>query len=273
MHQGKFNLIWRAYTDHLREMLHNMMTSNELTDVTLVSEDRKQFKAHKVVLSATSTVFESIISQSSLSNAIIYLRGIQSHEIESILEFIYLGKATFYEDRMNEFLNVAKSLDIKEISKDIEAPESDNHDDVEEKEFEQTHELPVYNDVDKKILENDIQEEKQIRSKFDNKYQCEECNYKATRLFNLRQHIEGIHDGVKYPCKHCNYTATRVSHLQRHIKSIHNGVKYPCKQCNYKAKDPSNLQRHIKSIHEGIRYPSEQSNYKATLLDNLQKHS
>ena len=105
--------------------------------------------------------------------------------------------------------------------------------------------LPVSNDVHKKILENEIQEEKQIRSKFDNKYQCEECNYKATRLFNLRQHIEGIHDGVKYPCKHCNYTATRVSHLQRHIKSIH----------------------------EGIRYPSKQSNYKATLLDNLQKHS
>ena len=273
MNEKKFDLTWHTYTDHLREMLHNMITSNELTDVTLVSEDRKQFKAHKVVLSATSTVFESIISQSSLSNAIIYLRGIQSHEIESILEFIYLGKATFYKDRMNEFLNVAKSLDIKEINKDIEASESDNHDDVEEKEFEQTHELPVYNDVDKKILENDIQEEKQIRSKFDNKYQCEECNYKATRLFNLRQHIEGIHDGVKYPCKHCNYTATRVSHLQRHIKSIHDGVKYPCKQCNYKAKDPSNLQRHIKSIHEGIRYPSEQSNYKATLLDNLQKHS
>merc|ERR1719342_949929 len=100
------------------------MTSNEMADITLVSEDRKQFKAHKVVLSATSTVLKSIISESKLHNAIIYLRGIQSHEIESILEFIYLGQATFYKDRMNEFLNVAKSLDIKEINNDMEAQEN-----------------------------------------------------------------------------------------------------------------------------------------------------
>ena len=40
--------------------------------------------------------------------------------MESILEFMYLGVATFYQDRMNEFLNVAKNLEIKEISKDVE---------------------------------------------------------------------------------------------------------------------------------------------------------
>ena len=39
----------------------------------------------------------------------------QSHEI---LQFMYLGEATFYQDRINEFLNVARSLDIKEISKE-----------------------------------------------------------------------------------------------------------------------------------------------------------
>ena len=56
MNIEKFNLTWHTYTDHLREMLHNMMSSNELTDVKLVSEDKKIFKAHKVVLSA-STVY------------------------------------------------------------------------------------------------------------------------------------------------------------------------------------------------------------------------
>ena len=40
--------------------------------------------------------------------------------MESILEFMYLGVATFYQERMNEFLNVAKNLEIKEISKDVE---------------------------------------------------------------------------------------------------------------------------------------------------------
>merc|ERR1712029_30236 len=120
MSQEKFDLTWQTYTDHLREMLNDMMTSNELTDVTLISEDRKKFKAHKVVLSACSSVFKSIISDTFLSSPIIYLRGIQSFEIDSILQFIYLGEATFYQERMNEFINVAKSLEIKEISKDFE---------------------------------------------------------------------------------------------------------------------------------------------------------
>jgi len=119
MNQEKFDLTWHTYTDHLREMLHDMMTSNELTDVTLVSEDKKQFKAHKVVLSASSTVFKSIISENYTTNPVIYLRGILSHEIESILQFIYVGKATLYQERMNEFLQVGKSLEIKEINSNI----------------------------------------------------------------------------------------------------------------------------------------------------------
>ena len=102
MNQEKFDLTWHTYTDHLREMLHYMMNTNELTDVTLVSDDKKQFKAHKIVLSASSPLFKSIISDSS-SNPYIFLRGIQSHEVESILQFIYLGQATFYHDRIKPY--------------------------------------------------------------------------------------------------------------------------------------------------------------------------
>merc|ERR1712189_165497 len=129
-------LTWHTYTDHLREMLHDMMTSNELTDVTLVSEDKKHFKAHKVVLSASSKVFKSIISDNYSTNPVIYLRGILSYEIESILQFIYLGKATFYRERMNEFLQVGKSLEIKEISRDIEG-----FDNKQNHEFEEINEI------------------------------------------------------------------------------------------------------------------------------------
>ena len=110
MNQEKYNLNWHTYSDHLREMLHKMMKSDELTDVTLVCDDQKQFKAHKIVLSACSTVFKNIIDSLPSSSSVIYLRGIQHHEMESILEFMYLGVATFYQERMSEFLNVAKNL-------------------------------------------------------------------------------------------------------------------------------------------------------------------
>ena len=120
MNSEKYNLEWHSYTDHLRNMLHEMRKSNDLTDVTLVCDDKRQFKAHKIVLSACSSVFKSIINDLPHNSSVIYLRGIQHQEMESILEFMYLGVATFYQDRMNEFLNVAKNLEIKEISKDVE---------------------------------------------------------------------------------------------------------------------------------------------------------
>jgi len=120
MKQEKFKLTWQSHVDHIREMLHNMMTSNELTDITLVSEDKISFKVHKVVLSAfSSPVFNSIINDNALASQTIFLRGIQSQEIDSILQFLYLGQATFSQERMNEIFNVAKSLEIKEINKNI----------------------------------------------------------------------------------------------------------------------------------------------------------
>ena len=47
-------------------------------------------------------------------NPIIYLKSVNFSELESLIKFIYLGEATFYEERMNEFIAVAKSLEIKE---------------------------------------------------------------------------------------------------------------------------------------------------------------
>merc|ERR1712126_502462 len=126
MHQEKYNLKWHTFSDHLRNMLHEMMKSNELTDVTLVCDDKIHIKAHKIVLSACSPVFKDILNDLPQNNSVIYLRGIHHQEMESILEFIYLGVATFHQERMNEFLTVAKSLEIKEISKNVEK-EPDNN--------------------------------------------------------------------------------------------------------------------------------------------------
>ena len=113
---GKFNLSWHSYTDHLRTMLHEMMKSSDLTDVTLICDDKEYIKAHKVVLSACSPVFKGIISHLPQNNPVIYLRGIKHQELASILQFMYVGETTFYEDKINEILNVAKVLEIKEIS-------------------------------------------------------------------------------------------------------------------------------------------------------------
>ena len=86
MEPQKISMKWDAYSDHLRGMLHEMMKSEELTDVTLVCDDKIQFNAHKIILSGCSYVFKSIMKDLPHVSSVIYLRGIQHQEMESILQ-------------------------------------------------------------------------------------------------------------------------------------------------------------------------------------------
>ena len=57
MHPEQYSLSWHAYSDHLKNMMKELMMNEDLSDVTLVTEDKKQIKAHINILSACSPVF------------------------------------------------------------------------------------------------------------------------------------------------------------------------------------------------------------------------
>ena len=247
----KYNLNWHNYSDHLREMLHELMKSNELTDVTLVCDDKRQFEAHKFVLSACSSVFKSIVNNLPQNNSVIYLRGIQYQEMESILEFMYLGVATFYQERLNEFLNVAKNLEIKEISKDVEFDEENvksEEPDIPDNEtsLEDEPQTKTYSNSAKNMQ---LIDSTQIQRTSEGSFDCDQCESKFTLKGNLMKHIKSIHEGQKYACNQCDFQATQRGHLKIHRQSMHEGVKYSCNQCNYKATQQGHLRTHIRSKH------------------------
>ena len=128
----KFNMTWHTFSTHGQDLFKNLKETEEFSDVTLISDDQLQFRVHKLILSACSTVFRKILT-SDPNTSSIYLRGIHHVELRSVLQFIYLGETSFYHERMNEFLNVAKSLDIKDIGKNVidADEESQNVDDNE----------------------------------------------------------------------------------------------------------------------------------------------
>ena len=104
------------------------------------------------------------------------------------------------------------------------------------------------------------------------RFQCPECDYKATQNGDLQRQIKSIHIGETFPCPDCDYKATQKSHLVRHIRSIHKGVTFSCKECDYKARQRSHLKTHIISIHRGETYQCPNCSYKTTWKDSLQKH-
>lgn len=97
-----------------------LMENKSYADVTLICEDKKIIKAHKNILSACSPILRDILESDLSRQCNIYLRGVNHSDIHSILQFIYLGEASFHEERVNEFLSLAKSLEIKELSRDVE---------------------------------------------------------------------------------------------------------------------------------------------------------
>ena len=53
------------------------------------------------------------------------------------------------------------------------------------------------------------------------RYPCDQCEFAATTVRNLKVHIEKIHEGVRYPCDQCEYIATQSNHLKTHQKKNH----------------------------------------------------
>ena len=252
----QFNLNWHTYNDHLKEMMKNLMQSNESTDVTLVCEDRTKFNAHKFVLNACSPLFQSIIYDLPQKDPVIYLRGVLAPEMKSILQFMYLGQATFYQDRMNDFLNVAKSLEIKEISKDVDAP------DYQKNKIKQEHDKNIETNIENFHEEKNIVHPRNEGGEIDHmsseimsekneagQFPCNRCEKQYTRRDNLERHIQSAHEGIKFPCNDCGYKATTRADLFRHIQSVHEGIKFPCDLCDYKATQKCKLVTHKKNKH------------------------
>merc|ERR1712133_178456 len=267
MYQEKYNLNWPTYSDHLREMLHEMMKSNELTDVTLVCDDKRQYKAHKIVLSACSSVFKNIINDLPQNNSVIYLRGIQHQEMESILEFMYSGVAKFHQNRMAEFLNVSKNLEINEINKNIVFEDENilknNKHDYKKLPIDQSLNTSEIIHRDENVMEKEyenLSDYKKLANVPNHMeiqqevvklvwYTCNQCGKQYNQNNHLKTHIQSVHEGVKYSCNHCEQQFTRKNSLNVHVKSVHEGVKYPCNKCDYRATRKKIVKRHIETIH------------------------
>ena len=92
----------------------------DFTDVTLVCEDGQHMEAHKVILAASSPFFQKILQKSNTSGKhpkpLIYLRGCQSKDFASILDFLYFGEANVYLEDLDSLLAIAEEIQLKGLT-------------------------------------------------------------------------------------------------------------------------------------------------------------
>ena len=120
MMQGTLHLKWKTFKIHLVSSIGDLMTKTKFTDVTLVSDDKAQFQAHKCVLSACSPVLKALLLKNPHSHPIIYLRGVMQQELESLLQLMYLGYVRIQQDRIKYFVNNANDLELHKMAQEYE---------------------------------------------------------------------------------------------------------------------------------------------------------
>ena len=93
-------------------------STSEFTDVTLATKDHFQIRAHKVILSASSPIFQNILTNNPHSNPLIYFNNLKSAEVKLLLKFIYLGQCEVGQDGLIDFLAAGKELMVKGLAEE-----------------------------------------------------------------------------------------------------------------------------------------------------------
>ena len=273
----KCQLTWHNYSHHIRNMMDNMLQSTEHSDVTLICEDKKEIRAHKNILSASSEFFKEILQLDKNPVTMIYLKGIQFTEMEPILRFIYLGEATVYKETINVLLSVAKSLDIKDLSEN-------NEDDEQQIEETGSNIQPKTESDDLDSLNGTSKDQTRISGKVTGlicgniqedellSFDCVHCDYKAKKKDYLMSHFKTVHEKVKYNCDKCDKQFTQKCHLKSHYLVVHEGIRYPCKLCDFVTKFKPALKHHIQALHDGIKFHCQHCEYKSGYKSKLREH-
>ena len=97
------------------DSLRDLRASEDLFDVTLVSDDENPVQAHKLVLSASSIFFKNIFKFNKNNHPLLYIRGLAEKDLKNVLEFLYNGEVQVAHNELDKFLEVAKDLKLKGI--------------------------------------------------------------------------------------------------------------------------------------------------------------
>ena len=112
----KLCLQWNDYKDNVESAFGSLREDKEFNDVTLACEDGHQMEAHKVILSSLSPFFQKILQKNKHPHPLIYLKGFQSKDFMSILDFLYSGEANVYQEDLDSFLAIAEEIQLKGLT-------------------------------------------------------------------------------------------------------------------------------------------------------------
>uniref|UniRef100_A0A4Y0BMX2 BTB domain-containing protein n=1 Tax=Anopheles funestus TaxID=62324 RepID=A0A4Y0BMX2_ANOFN len=111
----QFCLRWNNHQSTLISVIDTLLENGTLVDCTLAAEG-KFLKAHKVVLSACSPYFATLLSQQYDKHPIFILKDVKFQELRAMMDYMYRGEVNISQDQLAALLKAAESLQIKGLS-------------------------------------------------------------------------------------------------------------------------------------------------------------
>ena len=121
----KFCLRWNDFESNISVAFRELREDKDFFDVTLACDD-EQIQAHKVILSACSPFFRTVLRRNPHAHPLLYLKGVKFGDLQSVLNFMYHGEVNVAQEELNSFLAIAEELRVKGLTQNNGSSSSQN---------------------------------------------------------------------------------------------------------------------------------------------------
>ena len=242
----KFNLKWNDFQANVSKSFSKLRHEEELFDVTLVSDDEVHISSHKLVLSACSYFFKNIIRKSKHPHPLIYLTGVKSMELESVMNYIYNGEVELFQEDLDVFLNVAEKLKIDGLTAGSGGTKfHQNEDKIKVEHHEENSTTTEELVAEDTILKNPTQR------KF-NKERSVSTLVSSSNIEDLKETIDGLvkRNADNFECRTCGKTTKKSSDIRRHVEIHIEGLAFECNVCQNSYRSRDLLKTHKQRSHK-----------------------
>ena len=235
----KFALKWNDFQSNWSSSLSELRKETDFSDVTLISEDKVKFSAHRILLSSCSNMFKFILKENNHANPLLYLGGVSSQNIGFILDYIYYGEVNIYQEELDSFLDSAEKLEISGLiggnDESIDTRDEDQNLVSKMTKMSNKEEVLISDDTSSSLVnttDSDVVKQKRQCSRaptddvtriYVGNMTPEEVEAKTKELY---EKIDGV-----WTCLHCGKTAAKACNIMFHVETHMDGLCYTCSIC------------------------------------------
>lgn len=263
----KFSLKWNDFPTNLSSSFDGLRQEQEFTDVSLVCEDGKALPAHRVILASGSDFFRSLLKGSSHPHPLVYLRGVETKHLTSVVDFIYQGEVNVPQDDLNDFLAVAEDLKLKGLIPD-KTPTQETIAKPETNQKKKTAKTPKHAEEDKKIMfvgslslsdQFDVDNTPKNNSSLVSADHTLDYSHEGMTIMEPKTSVSYKEDKIlderinrmlhrmdgAYRCTECGKTDSRKVMMKMHIETHITDVLHPCGYCSKMFRSRNSLKFHL----------------------------